>query len=242
MSTKKSSQQNAKKTVPHTVLKRHSTGHKHQLHHHAQVLPHTTYDIPLRDRVETDSFLPIDIHDFIFHEGSVDEVRTLQERVYLRPRGEKALYLVVFDTLTHQAQNALLKLLEDPPQHAVLVLGVTSPRTLLETIRSRVHVLEDDVHINESEVHPQKLLDASLPQRLMFVESIVERRDVDAACVLIDATLRLILVRHADNLKVLQDQTRAAVSTSTYLRMQGAMVKILIESWVLTLPQHTQSK
>lgn len=242
MSTKKSSQRSAKKTEPQAVLKQQRTAHKHHLHHHAHVLEHTVHDAPLRERVDASSFLPVDVHDFVFEEGGVDEVRMLQERVYLRPRGEKALYLAAFGVLTHQAQNALLKLLEDPPQHAVLVLGVASPRTLLETIRSRVHILHDDVPISEHEVSPQHVLDAPLPQRLTLIEPIIERRDVDAACALIDATLQLVLKRHRDNLQILQEQAHAAVSTATYLRMQGAMFKMLLESWVLTLPQQTQSK
>jgi hypothetical protein len=46
------------------------------------------------------------------------------------------------DTMGHEAQNALLKLLEEPPEASVLVLTSSRPQTLLATIRSRTQLLQ----------------------------------------------------------------------------------------------------
>jgi hypothetical protein len=237
MSTKKSSPRSAKKkeALASAPKQRRSHG-THVLHHHAHVIEHTEHDIPLRERVDTSGFAPEDIHEFTFPEGGVDEVRMLSERVYLRPRGDTALYVVTCATFTHQAQNALLKLLEDPPAHAVIVLGVAAPRTLLETIRSRVHILQDGALSTEPQLQAATLLDATLPARLLLLESLIESKDVDAACSCVESVLALIHERYADNYQVLLDQTRSATVTCTYLRMQGAMIKMLLEAWALTLP------
>jgi DNA polymerase-3 subunit delta' len=42
--------------------------------------------------------------------------------------------------MTEQAQNALLKTLEEPPEYGVIILTASNPETLLETVRSRCAV------------------------------------------------------------------------------------------------------
>ena len=243
MSTKKSSPRSAKKKDALAAVPKQRRSHvTHVLSHHAYVLEHTTHDVPLRERFDVSAFNPEDVHEFVFSEGGVDEVRLLQERVYLKPRGKKALYLAACAAFTHQAQNALLKLLEDPPTHAVIVLGVASPRSLLETIHSRVHILTDTPLLHDTEIQPEELLHASLPQRLVLIEPFIEAKDIDAACKCIESVLTYIHAHYRNNHAVLLDQTKAAVSTSTYLRMQGAMMKMLLEAWVLTLPIQQISK
>ena len=60
--------------------------------------------------------------------------------------GWKAAVILFADRMNLNAQNALLKTLEEPPPHSLLVLVTDSPATLLPTIRSRsqyVDVTED---------------------------------------------------------------------------------------------------
>lgn len=69
----------------------------------------------------------------------VEQVRQLQERLAFRPLEAKwkVAVLTPADALNHQAQNALLKTLEEPPRDTVLVLVTSAPDRLLPTIRSR---------------------------------------------------------------------------------------------------------
>jgi DNA polymerase III subunit delta' len=69
----------------------------------------------------------------------VEQVRGLQERLAYRPLEAKwkVAILTPADALNHQAQNALLKTLEEPPRDTVLVLVTSAPDRLLPTIRSR---------------------------------------------------------------------------------------------------------
>ena len=82
---------------------------------------------------------------YITHEKpatiSVDEVREqLAETVGIRPfSGGKKVYIMPdADRMTVQAQNALLKTIEEPPDYAVILLLAENDEALLETIRSRV--------------------------------------------------------------------------------------------------------
>lgn len=71
---------------------------------------------------------------------SVDEVRAIIEDIYLRPNeGEKKIILIGgAGEMTPQAQNALLKVLEEPPEHALFLLTAESRQALLPTVLSRV--------------------------------------------------------------------------------------------------------
>jgi DNA polymerase-3 subunit delta' len=76
---------------------------------------------------------------------SIDAVRELQRFLQLRTTGAGALRRTVIvehaDALTPEAQNALLKLLEEPPADTLLVLTTANLRSLLPTIRSRVQAV-----------------------------------------------------------------------------------------------------
>ncbi len=70
---------------------------------------------------------------------SVDLVRGMIKDIYLKPyRGERKVYVIPeAHTMTPQAQNALLKTLEEPPSHSVTLLITPEPERLLPTILSR---------------------------------------------------------------------------------------------------------
>lgn len=69
----------------------------------------------------------------------IDEIRNLREKVRFTPqRGLYKIYIIdEVHMLTKEAFNALLKTLEEPPEHAVFVLATTEPHKLPPTIVSR---------------------------------------------------------------------------------------------------------
>ena len=75
---------------------------------------------------------------------SVDTVREMISDVYVRPySSERKLYIIPSaDTLTVQAQNSLLKILEEPPAYAVIILIAENPNVFLPTILSRVTIVK----------------------------------------------------------------------------------------------------
>lgn len=69
----------------------------------------------------------------------VEHIRNLIEDAYLRPMiADKKVYLIPgADDLTIQAQNALLKVFEEPPGDSIIILVSENSERLLATIRSR---------------------------------------------------------------------------------------------------------
>lgn len=76
--------------------------------------------------------------DAASHRG-IDDVRALRDAVKLAPaKSIKKVYIIdEAHMLTTEASNALLKTLEEPPDHVMFILATTNPEKLIATIRSR---------------------------------------------------------------------------------------------------------
>jgi DNA polymerase-3 subunit gamma/tau len=74
----------------------------------------------------------------------VDDIRDLREKVKLAPvQGKFKIYIIdEVHMLSTSAFNALLKTLEEPPEHVIFVLATTDPQKLPETIVSRCLVYD----------------------------------------------------------------------------------------------------
>lgn len=69
----------------------------------------------------------------------IDQVRVILDDITVRPaRGRKVYLIQEADRMTPQAQNCLLKTLEEPPPYAVIIMTAGNFESLLITIRSRV--------------------------------------------------------------------------------------------------------
>ncbi len=70
----------------------------------------------------------------------IDDIRSLKEKIILSPgAGRKKIYIIdEVHMLTTEAFNALLKTLEEPPEHVIFILATTDPQKLPATVRSRL--------------------------------------------------------------------------------------------------------
>lgn len=69
----------------------------------------------------------------------IDMVRDIRRNCVMRPlEGKVRMYLIdECHKLSNDAQNAMLKLLEDPPRHVYFILATTDSQKLIKTIRTR---------------------------------------------------------------------------------------------------------
>ncbi len=93
-----------------------------------------------------------DIHELdAASHNKVDDIRELIGKVHLGTPGRTKVYILdEVHMLSSGAENALLKTLEEPPEHVVFVLATTEPQKVVSTIRSRTqhfqfHLLPSDV-------------------------------------------------------------------------------------------------
>ena len=73
--------------------------------------------------------------------GGVDDARDLRERAYYAPARDRFKVYIIDEAhmVTTQGFNALLKLVEEPPDFLVFIFATTEPDKVLQTIRSRTH-------------------------------------------------------------------------------------------------------
>ena len=74
----------------------------------------------------------------------IDEIRELRDSVRFSPAHAKRKIYIIDEVhmLTKEAFNALLKTLEEPPQHSMFILATTEPEKVPDTILSRVQHFE----------------------------------------------------------------------------------------------------
>ncbi len=85
-----------------------------------------------------------DVHELdAASNNKVDDIRDLISRVNLGSPGNTKVYILdEVHMLSAGAENALLKTLEEPPDHVVFVLATTEPHKVVQTIRSRTQPFE----------------------------------------------------------------------------------------------------
>lgn len=170
---------------------------------------------------------------------SVDDIRTgINETVYIKPyAGEKKIYIVPdAQKMNVQAQNALLKTLEEPPAYVVILLVADSAEGFLQTILSRVVKLtvssEEEITADEdrqaaletarlivrdaASMDTKKMLDtvAQLSEKKLYIKEILERlrawlRDIRMWQMTQDPTL-LMFHKDAAIVRQFAEKTRPA--------------------------------
>lgn len=78
--------------------------------------------------------------DAASHNG-VDDARELRERAGFAPARDRYKIFILDEAhmVTQQGFNALLKIVEEPPEHVMFIFATTEPEKVIGTIRSRTH-------------------------------------------------------------------------------------------------------
>ena len=78
--------------------------------------------------------------DAATHNG-VDDMRELRERAFYAPAESRYRVFIIDEAhmISQAGFNALLKIVEEPPEHLIFIFATTEPEKLLQTIRSRTH-------------------------------------------------------------------------------------------------------
>lgn len=109
----------------------------------------------------------------------VAQIRELQNVINIKPTfSKKSIYIIDdADLMTIEAQNSLLKTLEEPPEYAVIILIVHNERSILSTVKSRCvnikfsklsdkeikkYFLKNDLNFEDKNINVFKVLDGSL--------------------------------------------------------------------------------
>ncbi len=180
--------------------------------------------IPESERIEGQ-----DVSILQYDRMSIANVRALIHEASLRPLvREYRTFVLVCDSLLPDAQNALLKLFEEPNAHTVFYLVIPREDMLLPTLRSRLNLLGMETYKEEGKVFTD-FLKARYVDKLAMIAERLKAEDV----VWVDAVTRGFS-QHAHTTR---DVTlmKDALLLESYIHTTGASKKMLLEHIALTL-------
>jgi len=110
---------------------------------------------------------------------TIDDARTLKLNHEMRPvvDGSKKIFIIVADNINTEAQNALLKLLEEPASYAHFFIIIPGAHLLLPTVKSRLYFVESlstDSGLVAQNSEAKKFLKLDKVKRLEYIKKLVE--------------------------------------------------------------------
>ena len=172
-----------------------------------------------------------DVVELSYDVFGVDDARYLQHLASQRAVYGVQILCVQCNAMTLEAQNALLKLFEEPAPHTHFFLTIPDPALLLPTMRSRVMLHKLDDASGEGSDHASEFLAASPAQRLELMQKLIADKDKQKALYFIDSLeTYLYAKKHVSQLPELLVVRR-------YLRGRSPSVKLILEHLSMVLPR-----
>jgi len=181
----------------------------------------------------------------------VSDIKLLKQKLFLKPlRGEmKALIIQNAELLTIPAQNALLKVLEEPPNNTFIFLSTERKDVLLRTIISRCKIVSifstpkvlSQEDKNEFETSVKRLPELSIGESLKLAQDVsknkqqailwLEKSILAARALLINA----LSEKGSDQEKIYAALLRKLADTYTVLKTTNANTRLKLETTFLTI-------
>jgi DNA polymerase III delta prime subunit len=163
----------------------------------------------------------------------IDESRRIIETHLGRPLShDKRIFVIFTESITREAQNSLLKLLEEPTPSTHFFIIVPNVDILLPTVLSRMMVLgisKSKVAENEEAA---RFLNATPKERLKIVSALVENKQINQIRTFLDG-LELEAKGHFRDPRDAHRFLRTIIDVRKYVFDRGASTKILLEHLVL---------
>ncbi len=121
-----------------------------------------------------------DYQALAFDQLTIEQARKLRELAYQSGTGDSRVLVIYAARIFHEAQNALLKVFEEPPSGTTLILGVPSLGILLSTLRSRLVPLPIDEELGAQRDTTSNFLALSSTEREKYLTKLVERSKADS--------------------------------------------------------------
>ena len=178
----------------------------------------------------------------------IEDARELRDRAQTRAiAGERRIFIVTAPGMTTDAQNALLKTLEEPPAGAVFFFIVPSPLSLISTLRSRAHLLalppsrrSLDGRSNSSVIDIAEFLSAAPEQRLEMLKPLYQKDEDEER----DIRQAILFLTGLETLLATGKQTptsgkgiKALYLARKYISDKGSLLKPLLEQVALLVPR-----
>lgn len=187
--------------------------------------------------IDTEGNPDIDVR--IYPQFAVDDARLLVERTQTRSMtGSRRIFIVVTANLTYEAQNTLLKTLEEPAGNALFFFVVPAPEALLPTVRSRSQMLALSDSAIDEKIDTDAFLGATLQKRLDMLKPLLDRGEDDVRDISSILTFLASLERVLSGVVPLpRAGVEAVYRARKYAGDKGSLLKALLEQVALLTPR-----
>ena len=195
--------------------------------------------------------------DFLFIEEKdsikIEQIREIKKELSLKPAFSlaKVVLLSEAEKITLPAQHSLLKVLEEPPGNAIIILVTQNKRMLLPTIISRCQTIrlkqslleKEEPDLEEQTKFLKNVLASSPGQRLILAENFQGREEAVNFC-----QKQLVFLRNILRSQIFSDEEKSPLKKSQILRLlrsfqKGLLFlkanvnpKLLVENLLLSYP------
>jgi hypothetical protein len=181
-----------------------------------------------------------------YRQFGIDDAHELRARASSRAVGDRRVFVISVGGMTSEAQNALLKTLEEPPDDALFIFLVPAPETLLATVRSRSQILrlsQDETQAKGKGIDPVVFFAAAPSKRIEMLKVVLKKDDdekYDTGAIL---TFLSSLEKHSATMRdtrgatVEKEMLESIYRARMYMTDRGALMKTLLESVALLAPQ-----
>jgi DNA polymerase III delta prime subunit len=167
-----------------------------------------------------------DIWNGKFENFGIDESRILRELGIRKPIGDRRFLIVSFPFITIEAQNALLKLFEEPVANTHFFIISPSADIFIPTLKSRLLIINfADSGARNAAVDPKKFLHSDVASRLKMIDKITEDKNKTEALIFLD----LLEKECAADLPKYADLLEQIFYTKKELKSRSPSVKMLLE-------------
>lgn len=202
-------------------------------------------------------FSPLDVIDFLekshniktkgnpdffsmeYPSFTIDESRKIKELHTLKPFTEngKRIFIIGIKSITHEAQNSLLKILEESNVGTHFFILSHSAEYFLPTLRSRLFIIKNDEEIDDEEYKIDEFLKMPIGKKIEFVDKIAkdisdEKNDKSYAIGFLKALEKKVREKGIeDNARVL----KSIIKALDYITDRSPSIKQLLEFVALSL-------
>ncbi len=180
-----------------------------------------------------------DLFDRTYETFAIDDAREVKAQSGMRPVSEsgKKIFVLCATGVTAEAQNALLKLLEEPPEYAHFFLIIPSAHLLLHTVKSRLYVIDSigagaaDKTATVASEEAKEFLGLPPAKRLDFIKRFMEeitkeKRPKQDAIDLLNSLEEAI---HKKGVEKNMPQLQALELSRAYMNDRAPSLKMLLE-------------
>ncbi len=197
--------------------------------HHAFVYYQNSLDLAvLPDSVRVPG---ADVEHIICEKLDIGTVRNLIRISHTKPiETSHRDFVIVSRSINREAQNALLKILEEPPPTSRFHLVIPSPSLLLPTVLSRLQEVQVSQVDDQNEVF-NEFMKLEMGERLAAIQTKLKEKDIDwSEAILAGARKYAVGTKTGESLK------QTLKTTELYFHRNGSSKKMLLENLAIHLP------